>query len=114
MPSTSVATTSALTGPRTTPQMRRSVSCGSPASRPRSDGFVVTPSMIRSGISASMTATLAESTKSFIAVSREGAVQPAATSFARSPIPSMRTVTRSPGASGPTPDGVPVAITSPG
>jgi hypothetical protein len=46
MPATSVAITSALTGPCTIWQMRRVISRGSPASFAISDGLVVTPSMM--------------------------------------------------------------------
>ena len=46
MPSTSVAMTSALTGPLTIWQIRFVISRGSPLSFAMSDGLVVTPSMI--------------------------------------------------------------------
>ena len=66
MPSASVATTSALTGPPTTWHSRVSVSWAPSAALASSDGFVVIPSMIPSGMSASTAATLAESTNSFM------------------------------------------------
>jgi hypothetical protein len=66
IPAVFVATTSALTGPCTMRQMFLMIACGSPLSFARSDGFVVTPSMMPSGTNPSMSLTLPESMKSFI------------------------------------------------
>ena len=66
MPPDSVATTSALTGPCTNRQISRMMARGSPGSLARSDGLVVTPSMMPSGTSDWISRKLPESMKSFM------------------------------------------------
>ena len=66
MPAASVATTSALTGPATTSQMRLRTARGSAPVPASSEGLVVTPSMMPSGTRASISPTFAVSTNSFM------------------------------------------------
>src|SRR5262245_23684485 len=66
MPAESVATTSALTGPCTSRQISRTMARGSSLSLARSDGLVVTPSMMPSGTSDWISRTLPESMKIFM------------------------------------------------
>src|SRR5438552_1962740 len=66
MPAASVATTSALTGPCTRPQIFLTIARGSPPSFAISDGFVVAPSMMPYGTNVSKSLMLPLSMNSFM------------------------------------------------
>ncbi len=66
MPARSVAATSALTGPGTTPQISAMIALKSPPALATSDGLVVTPSTSPVAASSLISARSAVSTKNFM------------------------------------------------